>query len=154
MLVQWGPQVCVSQQKLLGKTVGFSHLRAWCFSVTCPFCSTASSSLNAMAAVTWEDIFKIKLGHLSDENQAKITKVLGAPVKSIVVFSPAQLINLFSRVSVHRSESAVSERSQNAMSPCLLCSGGVRCLGTCHGVHCAADWWDVCSGRSPTVPLC
>ena len=39
--------------------------------------STASSSLNAMAAVTWEDVLKLRFSHWSDESQAKVTKVLG-----------------------------------------------------------------------------
>ncbi|XP_025100792.1 sodium-coupled monocarboxylate transporter 1-like isoform X2 [Pomacea canaliculata] len=38
--------------------------------------SSVSSMMNSLAAVTWEDFLKLKLGHLSDETAAKVTKLL------------------------------------------------------------------------------
>ena len=36
-----------------------------------------SSGINAMAAVTWEDMFKIKFDHLPEERKTLITKIMG-----------------------------------------------------------------------------
>jgi len=38
--------------------------------------STASSILNSMAAITWEDFLKLKFHYLSDSKQALVTKIL------------------------------------------------------------------------------
>lgn len=40
-------------------------------------CSTISSTLNSMAAMTWEDLLKWKFYYLSEKAQTTINKVIG-----------------------------------------------------------------------------
>ena len=53
----------------------------YCFTIidhdNCILDSTASSSLNAMAAVTWEDLLKWKFYYLEEHTQATIAKIIG-----------------------------------------------------------------------------
>ena len=54
--------------------------------------SSVSSGLSALAANTWEDILKFKLGHIDEFKAAILTKVLG---KYIMFFTLMLLNHLF-----------------------------------------------------------
>jgi hypothetical protein len=45
--------------------------------IVCVFCSSISSMLNSLSAVTWEDFLKLKFSKVSDERATVVTKCLG-----------------------------------------------------------------------------
>ena len=66
-----------------------------------------SSSLNALAAATWEDVMKSQLDHLSQYNKAIIAKVLGKIFNLTCSTIYSGQLDIFSMFSAHRASALI-----------------------------------------------